>query len=310
MRNRVAWTKPNPLPSSAADRLTQSWEFVYLLVRQRHYFFDLDAIREPARANDATTTGAGSPRQQSARDHGHSGLNDESCGVSPHWARIPVTGGESAERSRGLEKLPRRVIRRPIRPAAPRRSASVAANPGSEPSIRCGSRPASLKPRSLVPCDCGAATRPGVVLDPFMGSGTVALIARSMGRDWLGIELNPEYVRLTESELERIHERRRWMAHGRRKGEASRLSAAAKVIHSKGGTKVTKAQEVFEKVNALIEGGADRPEAFKQVATEYGQPINTIRGSYYSYSRGATGNGRPRRRETTRGHTRRCSRLP
>jgi hypothetical protein len=64
---------------------------------------------------------------------------------------------------------------------------------------------------------------------------------------------------------------------------------------------MTKAQEVFEKVNTLIEGGADRPDAFKQVAAEYGQPVNSIRGSYYSYSRGATGNGkgRPRRRETT-----------
>jgi flagellar motility protein MotE (MotC chaperone) len=62
---------------------------------------------------------------------------------------------------------------------------------------------------------------------------------------------------------------------------------------------VTKAQEVFEKVNTLMEGGASRPDAFKQVASEYGQPVNSIRGSYYSHSRGATGNSRPRRRETT-----------
>jgi hypothetical protein len=64
---------------------------------------------------------------------------------------------------------------------------------------------------------------------------------------------------------------------------------------------MTKAQEVYEKVNTLIEGGAERPDAFKQVAAEYRQPVNSIRGSYYSYSRGATGNGkgRPRRRETT-----------
>jgi hypothetical protein len=64
---------------------------------------------------------------------------------------------------------------------------------------------------------------------------------------------------------------------------------------------MTKAQEVYEKVNTLIEGGAERPDAFKQVAAEYEQPVNSIRGSYYSYSRGATGGGkaRPRRRETT-----------
>jgi hypothetical protein len=64
---------------------------------------------------------------------------------------------------------------------------------------------------------------------------------------------------------------------------------------------MTKAQDVYEKVNKLIEGGAERPDAFKQVAAEYEQPVNSIRGSYYSYSRGATGNGkaRPRKRETT-----------
>ena len=70
---------------------------------------------------------------------------------------------------------------------------------------------------------------------------------------------------------------------------------------TQGRPEVTKAQEVYEKVNTLIEGGASRPDAFKQVASEYGQPVNSIRGSYYSFSRGATGNGssRPRRRETT-----------
>jgi tRNA G10 N-methylase Trm11 len=51
-------------------------------------------------------------------------------------------------------------------------------------------------------CSCGAATRPGLVLDPFMGSGTVALVARQHGRDWLGIELNA-YVKLTRERLER-----------------------------------------------------------------------------------------------------------
>jgi hypothetical protein len=64
---------------------------------------------------------------------------------------------------------------------------------------------------------------------------------------------------------------------------------------------MTKAQEVYEKVNTLIDGGMSRPDAFKQVAGEYEQPVNSIRGSFYSYSRGATGgrSSRPRRRETT-----------
>lgn len=53
----------------------------------------------------------------------------------------------------------------------------------------------------LVPCGCGVPTRPGVVLDPFFGSGTVGVVAQSLGRDWLGIELNPAYVELAQRRL-------------------------------------------------------------------------------------------------------------
>ena len=54
-------------------------------------------------------------------------------------------------------------------------------------------------------CDCGTAWQPGVVLDPFLGSGTVAVVAEALGRDWLGIELNPNFVTLAEARL--VHRR-------------------------------------------------------------------------------------------------------
>jgi hypothetical protein len=64
---------------------------------------------------------------------------------------------------------------------------------------------------------------------------------------------------------------------------------------------MTKAQAVYEKINALIEGGTSRADAFKQVAEETGRTPHGVRGSYYSYARGEVGNGktRTRRRETT-----------
>jgi hypothetical protein len=65
---------------------------------------------------------------------------------------------------------------------------------------------------------------------------------------------------------------------------------------------VTKAQEVFEKVEALTTAGKTKAEAFKELAGEYGQPVNSIRGSYYQHTSGSNGNGtaaKPRRRETT-----------
>jgi DNA modification methylase len=50
VRNRIAWGKPNPMPSSVSDRLNTTWEFVYFLTRQPKYYFDLDAIRVPHRS--------------------------------------------------------------------------------------------------------------------------------------------------------------------------------------------------------------------------------------------------------------------
>jgi hypothetical protein len=61
---------------------------------------------------------------------------------------------------------------------------------------------------------------------------------------------------------------------------------------------VSKAEEVFTKTEALIAGGMSKADAFKKLAEEYGQPVNSIRGSYYSHTKG-NGKSRPRRRETT-----------
>ena len=58
----------------------------------------------------------------------------------------------------------------------------------------------------LIPCGCGAATTPGVVLDPFFGSGTVGLVAERLGRDWIGIELNPTYSELAMRRIEAARE--------------------------------------------------------------------------------------------------------
>jgi len=81
VRNKVAWAKPNPMPASALDRLTSSWEPVYLLVRSRLYYFDLDAVREPHRS----VRGAGEARPRRSEP--------------PAWAG-PLAGTQS-----GLETL-------------------------------------------------------------------------------------------------------------------------------------------------------------------------------------------------------------
>jgi site-specific DNA-methyltransferase (adenine-specific) len=208
VRNRLAWTKPNPLPSSAADRLTQSWEFVYFLVRKRRYFFDLDAIREPLANAEARPRPTPDRRTcHGGRDHGHSGLTRlgrEGLRGHPLGKNPGDTWRIAGARVRGHgASFPPELIRRPILATCPEKVCTHCGKPWQRDRHPVRFVESKPQPRALVPCGCGAATRPGLVLDPFMGSGTVALVARQHGRDWLGIELNPEYVQLTRKRLER-----------------------------------------------------------------------------------------------------------
>lgn len=228
VRNRLAWVKTNPLPSPAADRLTPSWEFLYFLTRiPRDYFFDLDAIRETPKRNATPARKARPRRRSGSRDHGHSGLQRmQRLGRSSHpLGKNPgdawfIGGSRSPDHP---ATFPAELIRRPILATCPEKVCSKCGKPwerSREPVRLAGGQP---KPRPLMPCGCGSPTRPGLVLDTFMGSGTTAAVAQAHGRDWLGIELNPAYVRLTERRLRQSDGPPRGWPTGRRKG--TRLSA-------------------------------------------------------------------------------------
>jgi site-specific DNA-methyltransferase (adenine-specific) len=146
------------------DRLTNGWEYVWHLVRQPDYFYDLDAIRVPLRSSRKPRLSATPPAwpirfRPLLR---FSGSARPAAGSCPH----PVEGLHSVRAAVAAVKASRQL-------------------PG-------GQAPAARP----VPCGCKALTRPGLVLDPFAGSGTTLRVARRLGRDALGIELNPEFARL------------------------------------------------------------------------------------------------------------------
>jgi len=204
IRNRICWSKPNPMPSSVTDRLSCTHETIYFLVRSRSYYFDLDAIREPhstarrgltAAPRLATTrTGpgkyAGSDRRWAgplagsnsglarARAEGRAGHR---LGKNPGdvW-RVATAGFRGAH----FATFPERLIVRPILAGCPARSC------GS-----CGAPWQHAAGKPIAPsCSCGSSIfQRGLVLDPFLGAGTTAVVAQAHGRDWLGIELNPAY---------------------------------------------------------------------------------------------------------------------
>lgn len=201
VRNRVAWIKNAPLPSPVLDRLTNTWEYVYHLVRQPDYFYDLDAIREPLRSKAKSTTsprptaGLGTlagPRAGLAR-LAREGRSGHVLGKNPGDAWVLPTGRRIEDHR---ATFPEALVRRPILATAPLQVCTSCGRPWRRSTRRVTFLGARPQPRPIVPCGCDAATRPGLVLDPFAGSGTTLRVARELGRDGLGIELNPTYAQL------------------------------------------------------------------------------------------------------------------
>lgn len=209
LRNKVVWAKPNPLPSASKDRLTNAHEFVYFLTKRSSYFFDLDAIREPLTSKRAPSRGSRTPPSAlgvlaGGRDGlvamAGRGLNGHPLGKNPGdvW-RI----GSASYRGAHFATFPPELIRRPLLATCPPQVCTGCARPWRRSARRVEFANAKALPRPFVPCECQAPTRPGLVLDPFFGTGTVALMAERHQRDWLGIELNPDYVGLAETRLAR-----------------------------------------------------------------------------------------------------------
>lgn len=231
VRNKVIWAKTNPMPHSVGDRLNTTYDVVYFLVRSRRYYFDLDQIREPhrsrggrrARPEPTRPTGWAGPLAGS-----QDGLRRARAADAPgHWLGKnpgdvwPMSG--SNFRGGHFATFPDVLVERPLLATCPeaictacgvpwrravtvRHLGAVASGDRDRHVRRYPARWETLRQvGELVPaCTCRAATMPGVVVDPFFGVGTVGLVATRHGRDWIGIELNPGYVRLAKERLRRL----------------------------------------------------------------------------------------------------------
>lgn len=207
LRNKVVWAKSNPLPSPSRDRLTTAHEFVYFFVRQPSYFFDLDAVREPVTSKRRPTRGSRTPQSALGVLAGgrgglvamaQKGMSGHPLGKNPGdvW-RL----GSSSYRGSHFATFPPELIRRPLLATCPPQVCTACGSPWRRSTQRVELDGETPRPRPFIPCTCGAPTRAGLVLDPFFGTGTVALMAQRYQRDWLGIELNPDYVSLAEERL-------------------------------------------------------------------------------------------------------------
>jgi site-specific DNA-methyltransferase (adenine-specific) len=220
IRNQVIWSKTNPMPSSISDRLSCTYEVIFLLVRSPRYFFDLDAIRQPITTKAKKRPGAAGYRYLPDDvippdigfddDRGLNRLKAEGraghpLGKNPGdvW-QLPT----AAYRGAHFATFPVSLAERPLLATCPERVCVTCGTPWRRVPVDRTQEAPTLGNLEAA-CDCGGDAVPGVVLDPFMGAGTVALAAELHGRDWVGIELNPVYAELARRRLADWRERQR-----------------------------------------------------------------------------------------------------
>lgn len=161
LRQDIIWHKPNPMPESVQDRCTKAHEYIFLLSKSQKYYYDIDAIKEEAHTTD-----------DSNRNRDESRLNN-----TPGRTRMAGLTTNHYEM-----KNKRSIWTVPTKPYA-------------------GAHFAVFPTELIEPCIMAGAPINGVVLDPFMGSGTTAQVAQALGRQYLGCELNPEYAPLQKKRL-------------------------------------------------------------------------------------------------------------
>jgi len=219
LRSDIIWAKPNPMPESCIDRPTKSHEYLFLMTKKPHYYYDADAIREETGENTHSKGKKLNPPIESA-GIGHKGWhkytpetlafkNKRDVWTIPtesfskaHFATFPkalVKPCILAGSSRICCSVCMKPHKKEVEKEYPeKRSINSPTPPGQKPQSQRWDHPIIQKTLGFSPdCECGTKeTKPSLVLDPFSGTGTTGAVAAEYGRDYLGIELNPEYAKM------------------------------------------------------------------------------------------------------------------
>ena len=220
LRQDIIWHKGNPMPESVKDRCTKSHEYIFLMSKSKKYYFDYEAIQEEANPNYMSKNIRFGGNKYGDNDDSlfqiYSGnvyepkmkVRTQNNGYSKAGGHRDNSGGVGDYSKHGHTKncqydgqVPNTLkredgIKDEVFFVRNKRDVwSINVKPNKEAHF-------ATYPQELVsPCILAGCPEGGVVLDPFMGSGTTGIVANKLGRHYVGIELNPEYVEMAERRI-------------------------------------------------------------------------------------------------------------
>lgn len=193
LRQDIIWSKPNPMPENIGDRCTKAHEYIFLLSKSARYFYDAEAIKEPASEN----TNARVPGNKT-----HKGTTAYEAGATEHRTKgglVEYSHRKQAAAASGIKNNGS---------FAPAISGAVLEKRNKRSVWTVGSEPfseshfATFPPALIEPCILAGCPEGGVVLDPFGGAGTTGLVADRLQRNAILIEINPEYAAMARRRID------------------------------------------------------------------------------------------------------------
>lgn len=188
LRQDIIWSKSNCMPESVRDRCTKSHEYIFLLTKSERYYFDAAAISEPI-------AGSSTKRYLQNIEAQTGSFKQPERDGRPMKAALPRFGGnkypghtDGDRRKNGNTYIP--TLRRN------KRDVWVVST-----SRFRGAHFAVFPEKLIEPCILAGCPEGGTVLDPFTGSGTTGVVAKRLGRNFIGIEINPQYVHLARERI-------------------------------------------------------------------------------------------------------------
>ena len=191
LRQDIIWAKPNPMPESVTDRCTKAHEYIFLLTKNPRYYFDNEAIREPLAVSSVSRLAQDVESQVgSVRANGGAKTNGNMKAVGPRFGGNKYGDSDDPKHATKSGNV--------YEPSGKRNKRSV-----WNVSTRSYKEAhfAVYPPELITPCILAGSAEGDIVLDPFSGSGTTGEVALTHGRNYVGVELNPEYAALSEKRI-------------------------------------------------------------------------------------------------------------